>query len=68
MDFDEDLKKLVALSSKYIARVRVEAEEVHAECEKSQRLIGESLQLMARVSKQLRTPICGVRSGSAFSR
>jgi hypothetical protein len=42
MDFDEDLKKLVTLENKVIAKVRVE-EEVAAECEKSQRLICRSL-------------------------
>jgi hypothetical protein len=42
MDFDEDLKKLVTLDNKVIAKVRVE-EEVAAECEKSQRLICQSL-------------------------
>jgi hypothetical protein len=42
MDFDEDLKKLVTLDNKVIAKVRVE-EEVAAECEKSQRLICRSL-------------------------
>jgi hypothetical protein len=42
MDFDEDLKKLVTLDNKVIAKVRVE-EEVAAECEKSQRVICRSL-------------------------
>jgi hypothetical protein len=43
MDFDEDLNKLVTLNNKVIAKVRVKAEEVAAECEKSQRLICQSL-------------------------
>jgi hypothetical protein len=49
MDFDEDLKKLVTLDNKVIAKVRVEAEEVAAECEKSQRLICQSLSAIATV-------------------